>query len=158
MVKSLKLVAIVLLLGWFIAFIYALMNFAKGTADSTVMWWYATIAMSNNFAFAALVVVPFLLLFAPAGLLAEWLFEKGERIQERAESEAKSRRDAAYLAQHLPPQPAPLSDEELEELKEKTRKGAERTAAHLAEYFGPDGPSKPKPRTRGTRTQRRRRY
>lgn len=160
MPKLLKLVALVLLLGWIAGFFYALMNFAEATGDSTFMSWYATFAGSNNFAFAILIGIPVLLVFAPVGLLAEWLFEKGDQIQERVASEDHRRRAPVELPRRAAPEPAPapLSGEEIEELKAKTREGTERTAAYLADFFGPDGPSEAKPRSRGTRSRRRRRY
>ncbi|NGO53353.1 hypothetical protein [Allomesorhizobium camelthorni] len=135
--------ALALLLGWFAGFVYALMNFAKATGDSTFMSWYATFAMSNNFAFTILVGIPVLLLFAPVGLLAEWLFEQGDRVQEKVESEVHAHREAVELPRRAAAQPDPLSDKEIEELKAK-RVRAPRGLLSLT-ILVPVGPAKQSP-------------
>jgi hypothetical protein len=140
----LQVIAALLLLLWFAGVFYALLTFAPVTAGSTFMWWYATIALANNFTVAIFVAVPVLLALLPFGLLAEWLEKKGNAIQERAESEARSKREATEMADQPPP-PPPLSGAELAALEAESRASVERTAAHLADYFGPDGPKPPTP-------------
>ncbi len=157
MAKALKLIGVLLSVGWFIGFLYALMSFAKATSGSSFWWWYATIAHANNFSFAILVGIPVLLLFAPVGLLTEWLWQKGDTLDER-EQQTHAPRDTLETARR-PPNSPPKTPEETAALAAKTREGEARTAAYLANYFGPAGPSSPKQRTRRLkRGARRNRY
>ena len=154
MSKLLKLISILLLGGWFLGFVYALMSFAKATAGSTFMSWYFTVADANNFTFAILCGIPVLLLFAPVGLLTEWLWDKGDAIEDRAERAGRAEREAVRMARQPPPPPP--TAEQLTQLQERTREGSERTAAYLASYFGPGGPSPPTPSRRRYPGQKRR--
>lgn len=161
--RLLKFAGVLLLFGWFIGFLYALIGLVQVTGDSTASWWYAYIAGLNNITFGILVSIPVFLLYAPVGLLAEWLADKGTAIEEAATKARVEEREAIERALLSPPsipqaKPEPTA-EELEELRKRTREESEKTAAYLANYFGPLGPSKPKPSNKyASRGRARRRY
>ena len=151
MARALKFLSVAMMLAWFVAMLYGMMALSEATAGSSIAQWYATIAGLNAFTFLALAVVPFMILFLPFGMLAEWIGDKGDAIEERARQQEAARVREAELATRPPRSPpVPPTDDELSRLREATKDGERSTAEYLSRYFGPDGPKplKPRPRTR----------
>ncbi|TIL72282.1 MAG: hypothetical protein E5Y65_26025 [Mesorhizobium sp.] len=150
-----------MLAGWVAAFILFMSQYATKIPRTTFLQWYATVAISNNFAFLLLVAIPLLLAFAPLGLFVEWIAAKGEHVErlalEEADLASKAVERSRAPPQPTPPKPPTPSDEELAAMKEKTRQETERTAAYIAGYFGGDGPAPVKSRVPSYRRGRRRR-
>lgn len=92
-----------------------------------------------------LISIPVLLIFTPFALIGEWFADKADAIENDRQNETRAQIFAENLRRLPPPAPLELTLEELAELKRKTREGSEKSAAYLANYFGPEGPRKPKP-------------
>ncbi|RWN55573.1 hypothetical protein [Mesorhizobium sp.] len=156
--RSLRVLALVMLAGWVAAFILFMSQYATKIPRTTFFQWYATVAMSNNFAFLLLVAIPFLLAFAPFGLFVEWIAAKGEHVERLALEEADlASKEVERLHFPAPPKPPTPTGEELAAMKEKTRHETDRTAAYIADYFGGSGPAPAKSRVPAYRRGRRRR-